>query len=297
MSCIFFGLTAYWNSVFQNAIGCAFGSLAAIIISIVIYKETVRESNEAVKNERLTSETNQLKAFKLMLQEVIRISNKMVEFIEEFIPALKTQPSKFPKVQVTSLGSLKRIIDTITVEKTGMTYMKYFVSEDSTKEFLDILKVVDYLYSEFGEFQEVVKRASLNHTARLVRVADILDLADKILLDNIGSANDVPAITQRINSIKENFSRNRGDLSDMSSVNNLYFVPMRDLMMNVLGNDMVNDFTKNFTHTVTKGIEYYNQVRSGYDQFISEVGGILSTVNENLPTLKTNAGKIINSSF
>ena len=39
----------YWNSVFQNAIGCSIGSLVAIIISLVIYQLTLKENTKTLR--------------------------------------------------------------------------------------------------------------------------------------------------------------------------------------------------------------------------------------------------------
>ena len=159
----------YWYSVTQNAIGCAIGSLAAIVISIWIYHQTIKETNKSLKQAQDTKEINELKAFSFMLSDAIALAQKQYENICKFITALGDEPNTFPKIKTRTLGNLKRIIDTITVEDTGLSYMKHFHGADSAKEFTSILETVDYLYFEFKEMNELVKMASQNHYDRQIK--------------------------------------------------------------------------------------------------------------------------------
>jgi len=290
-------VSKYWNDVFQNAIGCAIGSLAAIGISIWIYRETIRQSNKAISNEKIQDETNQLKAFKLMLEAAIKTADKSIGYIDEFILSLKKYPVEFPLLYQTSYGSLKRIIESISVEKTGKSYMKKFPVENSPKEFLLILEVIDYMYAEFGGLYDLVKRASTNHTERLMKVSDDFDVADKILIDHTSEMNFKLEEDKKVMEVKMTFINKRTNSYDMLELYNLYFIPMKELMMERLKRNPGNDFEKNYTYEITKGIYDYEAVGVGVDKFVLTMDKIRISASDNLNKLKMHAEKILQTDF
>ena len=123
----------YWNDVIQNAIGGTIGSLLAIVISFFIYWLTIRQTNASTVKANKESEDNQLRAFAVMLKDTLKVAKKQLEAINKFVEEIKKQPNEFPVPSMYSMGSLKRVINTITIERTGATYMKYFPSKDSAK--------------------------------------------------------------------------------------------------------------------------------------------------------------------
>jgi hypothetical protein len=99
-----------------------------------------------------------------------QVTERELENISAFITELRLHPNTFPLLSIHTLGNLKRIIDTITIEKTGLTYMKHFQSNTSAIEFTSILNTVDYLYFELSGLPTLVERASLNHSERQMNI-------------------------------------------------------------------------------------------------------------------------------
>jgi hypothetical protein len=286
-------INAYWYSVIQNAIGCAIGSIVAIVFSFYIYWRSNWNNNRLAKNEKLADELNRLRSFKLMLQRAIKNSDELIKHIGEFIPKLKAHPNEFPLLIITPLGNFKRITETITVEKTGAAYTKHFPGVDSIKEFTSILESIDFLYDAFLECRDVVQRASLNHFDRVMKVSDKFDIADKLLIDVTSDPRNHNVILKDLLEAKANFIKERGELSNIDSVYNLYLLPMRIIMAALIKGGIMNDFIREYTHNITKCIEYYLYIGSGYDKFVLEMEGIEKSLKENLANLEGKAKKIL----
>ena len=301
-NCFLLAIDPLLSRILENAAGCALGSAIAIIISIFIYRESNRKVLEAAEAQRLSDEgirtadeLNQMRAFKVLIQRSIRTSELWSAGIKQFAIELKNHPVVFPLPVTTSIANLKRIIDTISVEKTGRAYMKHFAGEKSAGEFISILEVIDYLYAEFSALQETIKMASLNHNNRLSEVSDKFDTLDKIIIDNI--ANILEPLGSQLREIKSNFVRNRGDASNVHTVNNLYFVPISNLMKKLIDNGIINDFITKMTYASSKGTEFYSYVGSGYDRFAVEALEIENKINANIEKLKVLSERIVQSSL
>ena len=293
MVTIFICISGYWASVFQNAIGCAIGSAIAILVSFFIYWLTNRHNKQTAKREKLADEINQLKAFKLMLQRSIKNTDQLIDHVDVFIPKLKNHPTDFPLLEITSLGNFRRIIESISIEKTGTSYIKHLPSDNAVKEFTSILESIDFMHDAFIGMQEVVQRASLNHFDRVKKVSNRFDIIDKMAIDVISDPRSQSQIIQRIGAIKTNFINERGDLSNVESVNNFYFLPMQSLMREVVSAQMFHPFVVDFSYNLSKGIEFYIQIGTGYDKFVSEMEGMEKTLKENIEKLKGLSEKIL----
>jgi hypothetical protein len=285
-----------WHSIMENAIGCAIGSIVAIAASILIYWVTVFQTKKEIDRQRLTEETNQLLGFRLMLEEGIKVSGILLNNLKNMILKLQNHPNNFPLLESPSFGSIRKIVRDITVERTGLTYMKHLANENVSEEFFSILRSIDYLDDEFMNIQETVKRAHLNHYDRVIRVSNSLDLCDKIIVDSLQFLG-WQVYGNSLREIKQKFGNERGDLSNIDAVNTLYFLPMRDLMDNLIREGKSDDFVINFTYNITKGIEYYNQLGSGYDAFIGTMEQIVSEFEKSLDLLKSRANRILNYQF
>jgi hypothetical protein len=286
-------MSKYWSDVFQNAIGCAIGSAVAIAFSFLIYWLSVINSSRARKKEKLENEINQLRAFKVMLQRAIQTSDNLIEHIGKFITNLKAHPNEFPLLSITSLGNFRRITESITVEKTLAIYIKHFPGENPVMEFTLILENIDFLFDFFVELQQVIQRASINHFNRVLKVSDRFDVADKMVIDVTSDPRNQNPITQRIAEIKSKFTSGRGELSNIDSINNLYLFPMLEFMVSVINGEIYNEFIRDFTYNLSKGIEFYNQLGSGYDKFVLEMNENEKSVKEGLEKLKVLAEKIL----
>lgn len=285
----------YWNNVIQNAIGGTIGSFIAIYVSIKIYWQTEKKSQVAATEATKFKEENQLKAFALMLRDATKMVKQQSEAVNKFIDELKKQPDEFPKINVYPLGNLKRIINNITIEGTGLTYMKYFPSENSAKEFTGMLELVDYFYYEFNGLGSLVQRATLNHLDRRIEVSKTLERINKYLIDYGGQTQSFGNAGQRIMEIRANFDTNRGSLDNTKSVNDLFFKPLNQLMIEFIRNGNKTSFTTDLAYDSSRGMEFFGYIGAGYLQFEKEMEGIKNEVNKNVEKLETVTTKILKS--
>jgi hypothetical protein len=289
--------SAYWNNVIQNSIAGTIGSLIAIVVSILIYKWTTKDGEAAKKEAIALKESNQLKAFGLMIQNGIKMATDQSKAISAFIEELKKQPNEFPKILIHPLGNLKRIIDTITIEETGLSYMKHFSGINAAKEFTSILNYVDYLYAEFYQLEGLVQRATLNDYDRKMEVSKMFDYANKLVLDYIIHIQPTDSLGQRIKQIKNDFDQNRGRPDNLNSVKNLFFIPLNEFLQDILNRGIKTPFYLELFYASSKGREYFEYIESGYLKFENEMKGIETEVNTNLPKLKLASVRILNSKY
>src|ERR1700721_1100128 len=88
----------YWKSVLQNSIGCAIGSFFAIIITVIIYLDSLKKSANEKNNAKLDEEAKHLKAFSLLVKNGIRMTKQQEKNISEYIEKLSSNiiPNEFP---------------------------------------------------------------------------------------------------------------------------------------------------------------------------------------------------------
>jgi hypothetical protein len=277
-----FEASGYWNDVIQNGIGCAIGSLVAIAISFVIYWLTIRYTDNAARKAVADKENNQLEAFSLMVGEAKRMIVAQIKGIDEFNKALKLQPVKFPLIIINPIGSLKRVIDSITFEGAGLAYKKKYKGHGSLIEFTKILNLIDYFFYVFIDLQKMVKRASLNHDKRKFKIAKVFDDTNRLVIKYLTLIPEIDPLKQSLGEIKVKFERERGSLDRIEPINTLFFEPIVDLTKKYLVAGAAGEFLIDLHLNAAKGAEYYTQIGIGYKQFENEVLGIAKTANENL---------------
>lgn len=287
----------YWNNVIQNAIGCAIGSVVAIGISILIYWLTIRATNKATRQAIATSETNQLSAFALMLELALEMVTNQVKNLREFLASIQAHPSTFPIPAMHPLARLKRITDTISIEGTGLVYIKYFPKQDAAKEFTKLLDHIDYLYAELNGLQEMIKLASLNHQDRLLRLSAIFDQTDKFVIDNIIIANKTDEIAKRIRQQKAAFVKSRNSPDEIEPLYSFYFSPITQLLADYIREGGEDPTYSQLVYLTSKGKESYGYIIAGYSKFEKELDVIIAEVSKNLATLTQMSGTLLNSRF
>jgi hypothetical protein len=284
-------ISKYWSDVIQNAIGCAIGGGLAIIVSILIYWLTIRETEKSSRKAIEQVEQSQLKAFALMIKDAINFTEKQFSNTNEFITQLKSHPNTFPLLQMHPLGTLKRIIDTITVEKTGITYMKCYPGKNSAKEFIAILDTVDFLHAEYLALKEHLANASKNHTEWQYKISHFFDISDKLLWDHFASATKEDTIANQIWPIKQKFLKHRTDGSDIHYVNEYYFIPLTEFTGKLMNNP--SPFVSDLHYNLQKGGEHYQYFNNAYDLFVEEMTEIQRDIAVALTKLKIEAENIL----
>jgi hypothetical protein len=287
----------YWNNVVQNAIGCAIGSVVAIGISILIYWLTIRATDKAARQALAVSETKQLSAFAMMLELAIEMATNQAKNLHEFVTNIRAHPSTFPIPAMHPLSRLKRITDTISIESTGLVYIKYFPKQEAAKEFTKILDHVDYLYAELNGLQDMIKLASLNHQDRLQRFAAIFDQTDKYIIDNLIIPNKTDDIAKRIRQQKDVFLKSRNSRDDAEPLYKFYFSPITEILASYLRAGGDDTTYAQLVYLTSKGIEYYGYIIAGYEKFEKELEGIIATASKNLAALREMSSPLLSSRF
>lgn|GEM_PF-5411649 len=232
-----------------------------------------------------------------MLKNAIDPVTKQSEKINFLITELTKYPTVFPILKMHTWGNLKRIIDTITVEKTGLAYMKHIQSDNSAEEFTSILNTVDYLYYELSGLPSFLERSSLNHTERQLEYREIFDLTDSLIRDYFSTAHAEDKIAIRIADIKNNYLRDRADETDLHYSCSNYLIPLLELLKELVYSNTINKFIEDLTFSVSKGIAFYKSIEIGYDKFGEELRVMKNEIDKNLFRLKEDSKKLLQSEY
>jgi hypothetical protein len=283
----------YWQSVVQNAIGCTIGSFLAIGASVLIYWLTIHKANRTAKVALQQEELNRVRAFAVMVVDAKYVVEKQLKHIESYIELLKGQPRRFPKITLVPLGKIQRIVDTITVEETGLAYMRHFPFDNSASEFTQILDYFDYFFSELGGLAELVKMATLNHEARANSYSDLLDELNKLIVANSAN-NGTSEVIEKVREIRAEYARMRGGSGDIEAAQDKLVWPLFHYLRTV-GAEKVreDDFCRNLFYTSSQLIEYYALIPDGYANFQDEMEGIGRNVRSNLQNLEQTASRLL----
>jgi len=297
----------YWQSVVQNAIGCTIGSFLAIGVSVLIYWFTIRKSVESAKVAIFLEEQNRIKAFSLMVSDAKYVVEKQLKHIDSYIELLKEHPVNFPKITLVPIGKIKRIVDTITVEKTGFAYMRHFSNQDAATEFTQMLDYFDYFFSEFSALADFVKTATLNHIDRANQYSELLDVLNKSIVENLSSLRQEPSgvmdirqglsgVMNRIVEIRSNFMRARRGADDIEIAKKFLVLPLLRYL-ETLGGELISEseFCRGWYYTSSQLIEYYNRLPDGYSKFRDEMIGVRQNVEENLMKLELSSARLLGS--
>jgi len=297
----------YWQSIVQNAIGCTIGSFLAIGVSVLIYWFTIRKSVQSAKAEKLLEEQNRVKAFALMVSDAKSVVEKQLKHIDSYIETLNGQPVNFPKITLVPIGKIKRIVDTITVEETGLSYMRHFSTKDGAEEFTKMLDYFDYFFSEFNSLHDLVKTATLNHIDRANQYSELLDVLNKSIVENFSSLSHGPSgvmdirqglsgVMYRIVEIRSNFMKARRDADDIEIAQEFLVLPL-NRYLETLGGELISEseFCRGLYYTSSQLIEYYNRLPDGYSKFRDEMIGVRQNVEVNLKKLELTSAKLLGS--
>jgi hypothetical protein len=258
---------------------------------------TIRATNRAAREATKLREANQLRAFALMLELAMEMVSKQVESIKQFVSDVESHPSTFPIPAMNPLGRLKRITDTISIENTGMVYMKLFANENPTIGFTKILDYADYLFTELSGLQEMVKYASLNHQDRLLKLSAIFEQTDKYIIDEILIAKKRDEMSTRIQQVRLEFNKSRSSPDEIAPLFNNYFSPLTQLIRDYMLREGQDETYLKLIYLSSKGEENYGYIITGYAKFAKELRGIIDEMEKNLKLLRTTSQPLLNSSF
>jgi hypothetical protein len=287
----------YWNGVFQNAIGCGIGSFIAVLASIYIYRRQTRENNKSMLAAIELKERNQLKAFSIMLKNAIDPVTKQSQNFEALITEAMKFPTVFPLLKLHTWGNLKRIIDTITVEHTGLAYMKHIKSDNSAEEFTSILNTVDYLYFQMSGLPSFLERSSLNHSERQIEYRDVFDSVDTLIRNYVSTARAEDKIAIRITKIKGDYLLNRVDETDLLYTYSKYVIPVIEFMKELVYSNAINKFVEELTFLASKAEAFYKSIEVGYEKFADEVKVMKRDIDKNLSRLENDSKALLQSEF
>jgi hypothetical protein len=290
-----FTSSEYWNGVFQNAIGCSIGSGIAIAISFYIYWLTIRENNKTLRIEKKIKEENQLKAFSLLLSKAIDDVNDQLKGLKTFNEEIKGKPHDFPRFVCKPNITLKRIIDQITIEKTGLTYVTFFNKSTSSNEFLAILNIVDCLFEEISNLSKSIDIARNQISDMRMGISDSHNnIIDKIM-EYPANKDYLKVIAEDLSKIVLDFKATEDNFIDIHKVNDGFFTPLDICLKDAIkANQNEPSLLNLFTHN-NHAIWSYKALISQYDYFEKAFSEMYEVIDVYLEGLKKFSSTILKS--
>ncbi len=287
--CINFSLGDYWNSVVQNAIGCALGSAAAIGIAIWIYRRQYRDNEKARIKAEKEIERNTLKYFSISIQEIIALVKQQIENNGEFMDVFRKKILDFPLITYLPLFPIKRIIESTSLDKILISYVnKFSENKDVIKEFSELISILDYLYLELASLPELLERGIKYDHERQVKFSDgykkVWDFLGAIISGYVKTDTDT---VNTMNAIIAKFNDPSLQTDDIKYFYDNIIVPVNEYSVTMLASGRVypifielaketrdckgvySDIIKHNKHFIEKDfLPISNKIREEYDKLI-----------------------------
>lgn len=172
----------YWGAVWQNAIGCTLGSLAAIGVTIVIYLCTTKGSREEKEREKSRNEREAFDLFVLLVRNVCQASAILIENIHQFSQDLLNATDDFPELKYAPLNDFKRLSELQDLQKFLFSYTSRFPQgQTAVKDFVEIMAKTDYLQAQFTAIPLQVEKGATFHHQRQLRIKELIEQSDDTL--------------------------------------------------------------------------------------------------------------------
>jgi hypothetical protein len=291
----------YGKEVLQNAIACTLGSIIPIVASVIIYVSSVGKNEKARLSAKAEEDTNNLKAFAILLLKGIKVSKQQAENIKQFNESLSRPFIEYPLLAYIPSNDLKRVIDSITIEKTGLAYMNSFSSVPNVaKEFTEILSCIDYLYLAFEQLPEMMKMAILNDLERKKEMRQIFHSSYKLLetfMLKVTTGDSIYPHIQDIGQTLINFQKNHKSNYDTKFYYDSFFLPMYQNCINLIQNDIRDNFIISFTQQTNEGKQMYEHILEENKRMLEDMNKIYSSICEGIDTLLLNSKTLLSSEY
>ncbi len=136
--------------------------------------------------------------------------------------------------------------------------------------------------------RDVIRKASENHFEREQRFSDVFDRTDEMIVDFTPSSANEFELFNQIGRIKRKFGEEKAKYPEQKTTCTYYLTPLFDLMNQSLGQPVDESFRRKFMYSLSKGMEYYGYLQTGYEKFIGEAAVMSSQLEEHLEKLKRN---------
>lgn len=255
-------ISPYWNAIWQNAIGCTFGSLLAISVTYLVYKLSNFDHRKEMNELRQVEQDEVLEYFSELLAQVLRSANQQNEHVEKFKDAINNNPIYVPLLSFISLFDFKRLAESQALDKMFFAYTKKFKAEDVVKKFRQIISAVEYLYTQFLGLPDHARLGSTFDHERKEQFRYLHREAYSILGQYLSTVNfnNPSAIDSSFMKVIDDFYANFNDASDIKFYNDHFFVPLNKLCVAILANGNRTATIMQLAELTRDGIGLYDSI-------------------------------------
>ena len=283
-----FWSSEYWKGILQNGLGCTLGSFIGVGVTLLIYYKSITRDAKEKQKIKIEDQTKKLFIFSSLVKNVIPLVKQQRGHLKDFIEKIRENSIDLPLMTFVPLNDLKRIIDNISFEETGLAYIDKFGNDPETaKEFSNILGSVDYLHLEFDLIPGQMIRAQNFDYERKTKVQNIFAksfeiLGSYMLQQDLNNPNE---IVTEIQNVSFKFQEKHTDNYDIKFYNDNFFIPMNDLMVKFLSAGYRLPQFISVAQLTRDGKQFFGNIQSANLLLAESIENILTTVDEGIADL------------
>lgn len=284
-------ISDYWQSVFQNALGCAIGSFAAILVAIGIYYKQYSDNEKSKKKKDKEEQENILKYFSISVKNAIGLVEHQYKNNLDFISDFKKEPLMIPLISYVPLSEIKRIINNNSYDKIMLAYLDRFLKKNALNEFSEIMSILDYLYLELDMLPKNIENIKLYDHERKIKFKEYFNDIIKSIEQIIVHGNNDDPIKKRYYELYEIFQNNA---KDIKSTYNNFITPINKYTLELLQQGNNNRDLEQLVIITRDCIQLYSEIIEHNEANISnDIIPISQSIFESLSKLKERSKSLI----
>ena len=281
----------YWVGVFQNAIGCTIGSLAAIAAAYLIYWLTNKHS----RIDRAQEAKDLLIYFKGLVANVIQIAKNQTSNIEAYCLSIQEYDLQPAILRFLPMYNLKKIAEGDSMDRILIAYIRAFPGPADAIDFSNLISKVEYLYSQFLQLPEELNRTMIYDHERKMQLKRIFQNAYALLREYTLQAEmmDPTNLFDKIQHVVDQFNKHSVENYDIAFFNQYFFVPLNDILHAELVDGDPLPVIVSLSHLTREGASLFLEIKSQNQGSRRNMLEIIPSLQTAISQLETHASKVL----
>jgi len=250
-----------------NGLGSIIGGFIGVGGSLWLYnKQSKKQKAEEVKIYKQQQE-EKLIYFSMLLEKIANVINTMQENIKQSINLIDIDNTNFYALTVVPLEDLDRVSNKLNLEEYLLVYIKHSKSNDSIKNFQNIISLVDSTYHLLLNLEKTTEKAGRVNFEEGQKVANISSkLRDLIRPLSVGRTTLPTDTVLELHKIfGDHFSNSKGELKD---VKNHFFAPINNLILTLMhSSSLITTEMEILAVTSLDGMEAFSSLEREMDEY------------------------------
>lgn len=284
---------SYWQSVWQNAVGCGLGNFLTVIIPLAILWLTIWMDRRQRNRLDRANQRNNLRYFKNLVNNAIRSGEQQNTAIGDFVAAIRTRPVKLPMLTFLPIYDFRRISENTTLDNHLLSFTGRYGLQ-TVDQFGEIISSVDYLTTEISYLPEMVKRGIDYDHERQIQFREVFRSLYGKLREymRVQDYTQLPPFAARMQEIIQDFWQGYHNDEDIEYYLQHFIGRVNLASLQFLDQDPFGGYHE-FAELSLYAREIYGSIERANSEFADQMEEIITHINEGLNSLRTSAAMLL----